>query len=109
MIVDEAHHVASRSYQMLLDLVGDAEIHDVVGLTATPWGQGERQDRIDAAFPQRVISRTREELIADGVLAAYTVTPVRTGLRIPVTAGGTRAGRARRRPPDDRPAQARDE
>ncbi|MDA0164094.1 DEAD/DEAH box helicase family protein [Solirubrobacter ginsenosidimutans] len=86
VIVDEAHHVASRSYQMLLDLVGDAEIHDVVGLTATPWGQGERQDRIDAAFPQRVISRTREELIADGVLAAYTVTPVRTHLRIPVTA-----------------------
>ena len=56
------------------------------GLTATPWGQGERQDRIDAAFPQRVISRTREELIAEGVLAAYTVTPVRTHLRIPVTA-----------------------
>ena len=86
VIVDEAHHVASRSYQMLLDLVGDTEIHDVVGLTATPWGQGERQDRIDAAFPQGVISRTREELIAEGVLAAYTVTPVRTHLRIAVTA-----------------------
>ena len=86
VIVDEAHHVASRSYQTLLDLVGDTEIHDVVGLTATPWGQGERQDRIDAAFPQGVISRTREELIAEGVLAAYTVTPVRTHLRIPVTA-----------------------
>ena len=86
VIVDEAHHVASRSYQLLLDLVGDAEIHDVVGLTATPWGQGERQDRIDTAFPQRVISRTREELIAEGVLAAYAVTPVRTHLRIPVTA-----------------------
>jgi superfamily II DNA or RNA helicase len=86
VVVDEAHHVASRSYQLLLDLVGDAEIHDVVGLTATPWGQGERQDRIDAAFPQRVISRTREQLIAEGVLAAYTVTPVRTHLRIEVTA-----------------------
>src|SRR6201999_1740016 len=41
VIVDEAHHVASRSYQLLLDLVGDTEIHDVVGLTATPWGRGE--------------------------------------------------------------------
>ncbi len=85
VIVDEAHHVASRSYQTLLDLVRDEEIHDVVGLTATPWGQGERQDRIDAAFPQRVISRTREELIAEGVLAAYTVAGVRTHQRIAVS------------------------
>src|SRR5262249_38744007 len=37
VIIDEAHHVASRSYQTLLDLDG---VRDVVGLTATPWGQG---------------------------------------------------------------------
>ena len=55
VIVDEAHHVASRSYRLLMEFAGDPDIHDVVGLTATPWGQGERQNRIDQAFPQTVI------------------------------------------------------
>lgn len=86
LVIDEAHHVGWRGYQTLLeDLVADEAIHDVIGLTATPWAHGQaKQDKIDNAFPQRVITRTREELVAAGVLADYKVIPIRTHVAIEV-------------------------
>lgn len=87
VVIDEAHHVPGDGYQRLLqDFVNDENIHDVVGLTATPWGSTEsKQNLIDASFPQRLIDRNREELIANGVLADYRVLPVRTHVSIDVT------------------------
>jgi superfamily II DNA or RNA helicase len=87
VVIDEAHHAASRSYQTLLNhFLHDETIHDVIGLTATPWARGEtRQEKIDTAFPRRVITRSREELIASGILADYKVIPVRTHVSVDVT------------------------
>ena len=83
IVIDEAHHSASNSYQTLLNLLGSE--HDRIGLTATPWGPEWKQARLDKAFPDTVIRMTRDDLIGTGVLASFKPVPIRTGFRPNVT------------------------
>ena len=80
VIVDEAHHVASRSYQTLLDLVRDEEIHDVVGPHGHAVGPGRApgpdRRRVpaagDLAHPRGADRRGRARRL-------HASSPVRTG------------------------------
>lgn len=83
VVIDEAHHSASNSYQTLLNLLGPK--HDRIGLTATPWGPAWKQARLDKAFPDTVIQLTRDDLRATGVLASFEPLAIRTGFKPRVT------------------------
>ena len=79
VVVDEAHHAAGTQYQTFLEML-DAR-HQLVGLTATPWGPGYKQRLINAWFPQVAIERSREELIETKVLAAFMPESIPTHFR----------------------------
>lgn len=67
LVVDEAHHIVSESYQKITQAWGSA-LH--LGVTATP----ERLDGrgLRSCFDQMVIGPTPKELIARGALADFT-------------------------------------
>lgn len=75
VIIDEAHHAASPTYQRIIDHI-DAAL--VLGVTATP----ERHDgkSLETVFDEIVYARSIEDMIRDG----YLVPPV--GKRITVDA-----------------------
>ena len=108
VIVDEAHHVASSSYQTA---AGPR------GRRGDPRRRGAHRH---AVGPGRAPGQDRRGLPAAGDLAHARGADRRGRARRlhrharphppahPGDGTGARAGRARRRPPDDRPAQARD-
>lgn len=86
VVVDEAHHAAANGYQLLLDLGRSKQLRDLVGLTATPWPATEAAQRtLQATFPMRIVERSREELMANHVLATYDYTAVPTPGTIDLT------------------------
>lgn len=79
VVVDEAHHAASPSYDTLLDLI---ESHDsvraIVGLTATPFPAGAARGRFHRRFPTVVEQCSPGELVQSGILARPIVTTIST-------------------------------
>lgn len=85
LIIDEAHHAVSPTYQRILSAYPDAH---VLGVTATPCrtdGKG-----LDGVFERLIAGPSIAELIADG----YLVEPVAYGPAAPVSLAGvaTRMG-----------------
>lgn len=87
VVVDEAHHAVSPTYQKLIDFLWDAG-HGLmlVGMTATPWPAGAGQtSRLRSTFSRELVSVTTAALVASGVLARPVVHVFATDERIEVT------------------------
>ncbi|GAA1243454.1 DEAD/DEAH box helicase family protein [Oryzihumus leptocrescens] len=71
VVVDEAHHAVSPTYQRLLDyIVEKAPMTMLVGLTATPWPRGGAMTaRLRERFPVRIADIETRDLVKTGVLA----------------------------------------
>jgi superfamily II DNA or RNA helicase/predicted metal-dependent hydrolase len=84
VVVDEAHHAASPSYDALLEtLERCASVSAVIGLTATPYPTSAyAKHRFAHHFGTPVIERSANELIADGILARPVLHTVETGTRV---------------------------
>ena len=84
VVVDEAHHAASPSYDALLETLEEcASVSAVIGLTATPYPTSAyAKHRFAHHFGTPVIERSANELIADGILARPVLHTVETGTRV---------------------------
>jgi superfamily II DNA or RNA helicase len=79
VVVDEAHHAASPSYDSLLELIESREsVQAVIGLTATPFPAGAARGRFHRRFPTVIEQCSPGELVQSGILARPIVTTVST-------------------------------
>ena len=71
VVVDEAHHAVSPTYEKMLDFITRRCPSVVlVGLTATPWPSGQGMTRrLMERFPQKVIEVQVRDMVRSGVLA----------------------------------------
>lgn len=100
VVVDEAHHAASPTYDAILETATNAPTTTLLGLTATPWpmANGARA-RLQQRFPHR-IDVTTGSLIATGVLATPIYHTVETHKRVKMTAEETKVAETRDLPPE---------
>ena len=88
VVIDEAHHAVSPSYQRLIEFlwkVGHGLM--LVGLTATPWPAGAGQTaKLRQTFTRELASVTTAELVARGELARPVIHTVATDARVDVSA-----------------------
>jgi len=94
VVVDEAHHAASPTYDTILDTVTSAPHSTLLGLTATPWpsASGARK-RLKERFPHSFVQKT-EPLMESGVLATPIFHTVATHQRVVLTADQTKVAGA---------------
>lgn len=87
VVVDEAHHAVSDTYQTLLEhLWATTPDMMLVGLTATPWPSGAgRTKLLRETFMTDLVSVTTAQLVATGDLARPVLHTVETSSRIEVT------------------------
>lgn len=87
VVVDEAHHAVSPTYQRLIEFIWSAGSGlMLVGLTATPWPAGAGQTaKLRQTFSRELVSITTAELVARGDLARPVVHTVATTSRVEVT------------------------
>ena len=100
VIVDEAHHASSPSYENILNTVVSAAGTTLLGLTATPWpaASGARR-RLRERFP-REFARPIEGLMQSGVLAVPVFHTVATHQRVTMTADQAQIAETRDFPPE---------
>jgi superfamily II DNA or RNA helicase len=81
VVVDEAHHVGSNSFDSLLELIErQPEVRAFVGLTATPYPSAPRaRARFMNRFPHLVYGPPVGNLIQSEILAQPVVTTIDTG------------------------------
>ena len=86
VVVDEAHHAASPTYDKILETATSAPRSTLLGLTATPWpsASGARK-RLGERFPNEFVQKP-EPLMASGVLATPIFHTVPTHKRVIMTA-----------------------
>lgn len=94
VVVDEAHHAASPTYDTILDIVTSVPHSTLLGLTATPWpsASGARK-RLEKRFPHSFVQKT-EPLMDLGVLATPIFHTVATHQRVVLTADQTKVAGA---------------
>lgn len=87
VVVDEAHHAVSPTYQKLIDFLWDAGRGlMLIGMTATPWPTGAGQTaKLRATFAKELMSVSTAALVASGDLARPVVHTVSTDERIEAT------------------------
>ncbi len=95
VVVDEAHHAVSPTYQRLLvELESIAPNHMRVGLTATPWPSGQGLTRrLLELFPVEFAKADTSELIASDVLARPRFHAIETGYESDLTDAEVREAR----------------
>jgi len=100
VIVDEAHHAVSPTYDAILTLVSNCPTTTLVGLTATPWptAVGARK-RLRERFPHEPFVVQVESLIQSGVLATPIFHTVATHEKIVMTAEEQKVAGSRDLPP----------
>lgn len=81
VVVDEAHHAGSTTYERILEVVSPTAV-SLVGLTATPWPSGVAAVRLRKRFPERIIDVDPEELTREGILARPVLHSIDTGQRV---------------------------
>ena len=88
VVIDEAHHAVSPTYQRLIDFLWDAGSGlMLVGLTATPWPAGAGQTaKLRQTFARELVSVPTAELVAKGDLARPVIHTVATTEQVKVTA-----------------------
>lgn len=81
VVIDEAHHVGSASYDALLDLIDAAPaVRGLIGLTATPYPAGGlAKARFAHRFPEKISEVSIGKLVRQQVLASPVVTTIDTG------------------------------
>lgn len=88
VVIDEAHHAVSPTYQRLVDFlweVGSGLM--LVGLTATPWPAGAGQTaKLRQTFARELVSVATAELVAKGDLARPVIHTVATTEQVNVSA-----------------------
>lgn len=84
VVVDEAHHAAAPTYELVLDEVANnPNTLGVVGLTATPWPTSARaRQAFRKRFPETVVEVSAEELTHSGILARPVLQTVATGQQV---------------------------
>lgn len=84
VVVDEAHHAVAPTYQQLLGVIRQAQpTAMMVGLTATPWPQGQGMTKLlRGLFPVTIAAVDGATLIAEGQLARPVFRRVATQERI---------------------------
>ena len=100
VVVDEAHHAASPTYDKILDTATSAPHSTLLGLTATPWpsASGARK-RLGERFPNEFVQNT-EPLMASGVLATPIYHTVATHKRVIMSAPEAKIAGALDFPPE---------
>ena len=102
VVVDEAHHAVSPTYQKLIDFMWSAVDNMVlIGLTATPWPAGQVRTLQETFGSTPLVKRTTTELVAAGDLARPVVHTVATNARVDLSEEAERLlGTARELPPE---------
>lgn len=80
VVIDEAHHSVSESYQTLISAVTRAQPRAMLlGLTATPWPSGPGMSaRLRETFPTEILTVETRDLVKSGILARPTFHTVDT-------------------------------
>jgi superfamily II DNA or RNA helicase len=88
VVIDEAHHAVSPTYQELIEFLWEAGRGlMLVGLTATPWPAGAGQTaKLRQTFTRELASVATSELVAKGDLARPIIHTVTTSEQVKVNA-----------------------
>ncbi len=88
VVIDEAHHAVSPTYQELIEFLWEAGSGlMLVGLTATPWPAGAGQTaKLRQTFTRELASVATSELVAKGELARPIVHTITTSEQVKVSA-----------------------
>lgn len=102
VVVDEAHHAGSPTYDETLDRIsGAATVRAIIGLTATPYPTSMyAKQRFATRFPVPVIERTSADLIEQQILARPVLHIVETGTSVTLSPEERRKAVASDLPPE---------
>ncbi len=101
VVVDEAHHGASRSYGALFERLDGPNVRALVGLTATPFPTSvAARVRFREHFPRDIHTATAQQLMSEQILARPVLHTVDTNFCIELDDQQLRQAEANDLPPD---------